>query len=285
MTQTLPLTPEQREQFLADGAVRVPRAIPEDAVAAMTERIWAAMTRQLGAIRDRPETWTHEGQPDLKQMARAGAFAAALSPGLRALLDDFFDGRGWRPAASYEPQPLGVRFPTPERRWNVPTLSWHLDRVENFDRSRPAGIADRAWPGCVRLFACLEPVEPGGAGTLYVSGSHRAINLLAAEMRPARERIPSAKLVQTLKAQSAWVAELCSKGREDEGRIRRFMLEGADFRGVPLRVAEMVGGPGDVILWHPNLLHTVARANNRTTPWMVLSATFDAIGHGVSDTQ
>src|SRR5580704_3374556 len=100
MTQTLSLTPEQREQFLADGAVRVPRAIPQDAVAAMAERIWAAMTRQLGAIRDRPETWTHEGQPDLKQMARAGAFAAALSPGVRALLDDFFDGRGWRPAAS-----------------------------------------------------------------------------------------------------------------------------------------------------------------------------------------
>lgn len=92
----------------------------------------------------------------------------------------------------------------------------------------------------------------------------------------SHERIPSAKLVDNLKGQSAWVGELCSKGEEDEGRVQRFMHEGADFRGVPLRVAEMTGDPGDVILWRPNLIHTAARANNRNTPRLVLSATVDA---------
>jgi hypothetical protein len=269
------LTPEQRDQFLADGAVRVPGAVPPDAVEAMAARIWAALERQLGAVWDRPETWTGKGQPQLKEMARTGVFAAMLSPSVRTLLDDFFDGRGWRLPSAYEPRPLGIIFPTPERRWNVPTLHWHLDRVENYP-TRPAGVADRPWPGSVRLFAYLGVVEPGGGGTFYVSGSHRAVNLLAAEMRPAHERIPSARLVEKLKARSPWMAELCSKGEEDEGRVRRFMHEGADFRGVPLRVAEMTGQPGDVILWHPNLLHTYAPANNRGTPRVVLSASIDA---------
>lgn len=282
MTRNLTLSPEQRDLFLADGAVRVPGAIPEEAVEAMVARIWAALARQLGAVRDRPETWIPHGQAQLNEMGRAGVFAAVLSPGVRALLDDFFGGRGWRLAAPYEPRPLGVRFPTPERRWNVPTRSWHLDRVENFDRTRPAGVADRPWPGCVRLFACLGVVEPSGGGTVYVSGSHRAVSLLAAEMRPARERIPSARLVEKLKAQSAWIAELCSKREEDEGRVRRFMREGADVRGVPLRVAEMTGGPGDVILWRPNLLHTYSPANTGSTPRLVLSATIDADADGGS---
>jgi hypothetical protein len=277
MAEGLTLTPNQRDQFLADGLTRLPNAIPQEAVEAMTARIWAALARQLGAVRDRPETWTNNRQPELKQMARAGVFASVLSPRLRTLLGDFFGGRDWRLQASYEPRPLGVIFPTPERRWNVPTLHWHLDRAESVS-TRPVGVADHPWPGVVRLFAYLDVVEPGGGGTVYVAGSHRAVNLLAAEMRPARERIPSAMLVEKLKARSAWLAELCSKKEEDEGRIGRFMRESADFRGVSLRVAEMTGQPGDVILWHPNLLHTAPGANNASVPRLVLSATVDAEG-------
>ena len=66
-------------------------------------------------------------------------------------------------------------------------------------------------------------------------------------MRPAHERINSARLVEKLKRQSPWLAELCSKGEEDDGRVGRFMHEGADFRGARLHVSEMTGQPGDVI--------------------------------------
>ena len=269
------LTQDQRRQFLEDGVARIPGAVPEDAVEAMAARIWAALARQLGAIRERPETWPPDGQPQLQQMARAGVFAALMSDGVRSLLDNFFEGRSWSQPSPYEPRPLGIRFPTPDRRWNVPTLHWHLDRAES-DQTLPAGVADRPWPGCVRLFAYLGVVGAQGGGTFYVSGSHRAVTLLAAEMRPARKRINSAKLVEKFKARSPWVAELCSKGKEDEGRVQRFMQEGADFDGVPLRVAEMTGQPGDVILWHPNLLHTYSPANNASTPRLVLSATIVA---------
>ncbi|MFI4973657.1 MAG: phytanoyl-CoA dioxygenase family protein [Caulobacterales bacterium] len=284
MPNSFTLTPEQRHQFLEDGLVRVPGAVPAEAVEAMADRIWAALARQLGALRDQPQTWTHEGQPQLKQMSHAGVFAAMFSPGVRALLDDFFGERGWRPPPKFEPRPLGVIFPTPGRPWNVPTRHWHLDRVGS-DPTRPADVADRPWPGCVRLFACLGAVEPGGGGTFYVSGSHRAVNLVVSEMRATQDRIPSAMIVKRLKRDSPWIADLCSKGEEKPGRVERFMHEGAEFRGVPLRVAEMTGQPGDLILWQPNLLHTYSPANCLSTPLLVLSATIDANGDvGSSDT-
>ena len=282
MPNTLTLTPGQRHQFLEDGLIRVPGAVPAEAVAAMADRIWAALARQLHALRDRPETWTHEGRPQWKEMARAGVFAAMWSPGVRTLLDDFFGERSWHAPQPFEPRPLGVKFPTPERRWNVPTRNWHLDRVES---ELTAGVADRPWPGCVRVFAYLGAVEAGGGGTFYVSGSHRAVNSVVTEMRTTRDRIASAKIVKKLKGESPWIADLCSRGEEEEGRVTRFMHEGAEFRGIPLRVAEMTGQPGDVILWHPNLLHTYSPANCRNTPRLVLSVTIDAKDDGgTSDT-
>jgi ectoine hydroxylase-related dioxygenase (phytanoyl-CoA dioxygenase family) len=51
------------------------------------------------------------------------------------------------------------------------------------------------------------------------------------------------------------------------------MHEGTAFRDIPLRVAEMTGEPGDLVLWHPNLLHTYSPHNATDTPRLVLSVT------------
>jgi ectoine hydroxylase-related dioxygenase (phytanoyl-CoA dioxygenase family) len=202
----------------------------------------------------------------LKQMGRAGVFAGALSPLVTELLDDFFGNRSWELA--YEAlgaRPLGVIFPTPDRAWNVPTMSWHLD-----------GVEPDLWPDRVRLFACLAPVEASGGGTFYVSGSHRAVVRIVGEKRSRGMRVGSATVVNRLKHESPWIAELCSKRSEDARRVHRFMEEGTELEGVPLRVAEMTGQTGDVILWHPNLLHTTARCNRGGGPRLVVSVTVDA---------
>ena len=278
-SQTFALTAGQRAEFLETGVVRVPGAIPSASIEAMADRIWGVFTRQLGFLRDRPDTWTAEPgatgaiHKRLLQMSHAGVFDGMLGPNVRGLLDDFFGGRGWRPPR-LPPRPLGLVFPT-ATGWNVPTRHWHLDRFEA-DQSRSIGVADRPWPGYVRAFAYLDVVEAGGGGTVYVAGSHRAATLVVADARRGSERVPSAKIVQRLKGESAWIADLCSKGEEDAGRINRFMHADAEFRGVPLRVAEMTGRPGEVILWHPNLLHTAPSGNARDRPRLVLSVTIEA---------
>jgi Phytanoyl-CoA dioxygenase (PhyH) len=270
MTRPFSLTPEQREQFLAEGLIRIPGVISSETIEPMLERIWRALAGKYGALRDQPQTWPsglREPVDALKQMGRAGVFAGVLSPKVRQLLDDFFGNRGWEQAyAALGARPLGPIFPTPHRAWNVPTLHWHLDGVE----------AD-AWPDHVRLFAYLARVEAGGGGTFYVAGSHRAVVRIVAEKRARGMRVGSATVVERLKFESPWIADLCSKGPEDDDRVRRFMEEGTELEGVPLRVSEMTAQAGDVILWHPNLLHTYAPCNRSDGPLLVISATLGAV--------
>ena len=38
----------------------------------------------------------------------------------------------------------------------------------------------------------------------------------------------------------------------------------------------MTGQPGDVLLWHPDLMHTYAPCNRLDTPRMAISATYHA---------
>lgn len=47
------------------------------------------------------------------------------------------------------------------------------------------------------------------------------------------------------------------------------MTEGVVIRGVPVRVEELTGEAGDVIVMHPRLLHAVA-PNTLDTPRMML---------------
>jgi hypothetical protein len=54
-----------------------------------------------------------------------------------------------------------------------------------------------------------------------------------------------------------------------ENRVERFMIEGGHARGFPVRVEEMTGEPGDLIVMHPATLHTVA-ANALDRPRMMV---------------
>ena len=47
-----------------------------------------------------------------------------------------------------------------------------------------------------------------------------------------------------------------SKDDDDPGRIEQFMVKEKTISGVPLRVTELTGKPGEVILGHPWLLHS-----------------------------
>lgn len=156
----------------------------------------------------------------------------------------------------------------------MPTRHWHFD----YGLGRPADAANDPWPGRVRLFGYLGAVEAAGGGTFYVAGSHRAARAVAGDMWAAQERLNSSAVVGRLKRDCDWFAELCSKREEDAGRPSRFMREGGTFRDIPLRVAEMTGEPGDLLIWHPNLLHAAPSSNQRQHPRLVLSTTVDAEG-------
>jgi ectoine hydroxylase-related dioxygenase (phytanoyl-CoA dioxygenase family) len=143
----------------------------------------------------------------------------------------------------------------------VPHAAWHLDL--------PASDLLGPLPA-IRAFAFLEPVRPHGGGTLYLAGSHQAVLDRARQGRRG-EPLRSADMRAALKAEEPWLAALLQPGGED--RARRFMDFGGTLRGRPVRVEEMTGGPGDVIVMHPAMLHAGAQ-NGLDRPRMMLVETF-----------
>jgi hypothetical protein len=254
------LTPLQSDQFLRTGMLRAPGLVPPAAVNAMTDRLWDELERRWRILRDRPETWIAGSPTHLQGPKRAGAFAAMASPGLRALLDEMYAGRGWT-GPSHWGQAL-VTFPGPAG-WTVPHAAWHIDLAYWEDLA--------PWPGSLRIFVLLAPLAPGGGGTVYVSGSHRlAMRVAEGDERPLR----TAGLKDAVSLRSPWLEALRSAASDDD-RIARFMRTGATVDGIELRVVEMTGEPGDVFLMHPGVLHAAA-PNASRTPRLMLAETVRA---------
>ena len=258
------LTALQREQFLETGMAHIPALIPKTVTDAMADRLWETLARQHRIDRRRPQTWTVARPTKLQDLKRSGAFDVMDCPELRAVLDDVFDGRGW-----ITPKHWGqalVTFREDQTPWTVPSVAWHVDLIDQ--------AVLTPWPHYVRLFVLLAPVEPGGGGTVYLAGSHRLVMRLMAQASTPDE-IRCNPLREALKRQDPWITELCT-GR-GEGRIERFMQLGAEIGGLPLRVAETVGGAGDLFIMHPAMLHAAA-PTARPEPRLVVAETIVARG-------
>ena len=139
-----------------------------------------------------------------------------------------------------------VNFPS-GGRWTVPSRVWHTD----FDFCGPAEP-----PRGALVFSFLSDVPPGAGGTLAVAGSHRLIQRFV-EARPSagREKMKTTRTV--FLASDPWLRELTAEEHERD-RAERLMQPGALVGGMPVRVVELTGEAGDVVIGHPWLLHAGA---------------------------
>jgi len=250
------LSREQREAFEVGGVVRLPRALPAPDVAAMRARLAAALAAEHGIVLAAPATWRLPRPTGFQRLTRSGAFAAMRSPALCDALDALFGPGGWDEPRHWG-QPL-LAFPEPGTRWDVPFRGWHLDLVGGASLARCPGV---------RLFAYLSAVDPRGGGTLAVAGSHRRVAALAGDA-PASALGGSAGILRRLARGDRWLRALCSSGPCGD-RIATFMDAGTTSGGVPLRVVELTGEPGDVVLMDLRVLHAAA-PNVRPAPRLVL---------------
>jgi hypothetical protein len=249
--QTFDLTPEHRDEFERRGVVRLPGFYPKADIDRMADRLWTDLEQRYGMRRDRPESWTVAAPAQFQALKRSGAFSALGSPRLLDLADALLDAGNWDKPALWG-GPL-VTFPTP-----VPSLArppWHLDLsgAERLDRLP-----------ILRVFTFLEPAPPHGGGTLYVAGSHRlAMDLEREQGGPLR----SAQVCDWLKAQHPWFARLfATPTAELRGLIGVEARAGAHA----VRLEEMTGDPGDLIIMHPAMAHGAAH-NALDRPRMMLT--------------
>jgi hypothetical protein len=251
VTQTFTLTPEQRDEFDRRGVVRLPGFYPRADIDVMADRLWQDLERRFGILRDRPETWTIAGPAHFQALKRSGAFNALGSPRMSDLADALLGVGKWE-APSRWGGPL-VTFPTPTPHLSRPP--WHLD-IGGLEYLSPLPV--------LRVFTFLEPVLPSGGGTLYVAASH----LLALEIERTHGGPPrSAYVRERLKSEQPWFARL---GAARSVKVRELMGSEARIGGHTVRLEEMTGAPGDLIIMHPATLHGTAH-NALDHPRMMLT--------------
>jgi Phytanoyl-CoA dioxygenase (PhyH) len=237
------LTAAQHAEFEERGFVRIPGAFSREQAAAMESRVWGWLERTYALSRTDPATWKGLAPTGLQGLKRQAVFDAIGSDATCAALDALLGPGGWK-----RPRDWGgflVNFPS-AGPWRVPSRVWHTD----FAFQAPH---DRVFGALVLSF--LSDVPPGAGGTTVVEGSHRVIRrFLEAHPRAAQSKMKNVRLA--LCASDPWLKALTSDA-EDPGRDER-LRHGAVVSGVRVRVAEVAGEAGDLVIGHPWLLHAGA---------------------------
>lgn len=244
------LTTDQLDEFRATGLLRLGSAFPPAAAGVMCDRLWEFLTREHAVQRGEPSTWTIEHPARFQPVTHSGAFRAIGGGPLCAALDALLGPGQWaRPR--WWGRPL-VTFPQ-DGPWELPARAWHFDCMPVSAGQRP-----------VQFFAFLSQVRPRGGGTLVLTGSHR---LVASHLSLGQEfRLDR---VRSSLATHPWLRELWKPG-DDADRVQRYMHHGTVIDGVPLRVIELTGEPGDIILMHSDCFHAAA-PNRLTEPRIMLT--------------
>jgi Phytanoyl-CoA dioxygenase (PhyH) len=244
------LTEDQHEEFRATGLVRLGGAFPEAAAEAMCGRLWEFLASQFAIQRGERSTWTVEQPSRFQPVTHSGAFRAVAGGSLPAALDALLGPGQWAHPRWWG-RPL-VTFPQ-DGPWELPARAWHFDWM-------PASAGQRP----IQFFAFLNQVRSHGGGTLVLAGSHR----LVASYLGLGEAFRLDR-VRTSLGGHPWLGGLWKAGDRGD-RIRRYMNDGTVIDGVPLRVVELTGEPGDVILMHSDCFHAAA-PNRLTEPRMMLT--------------
>lgn len=250
------LTQAQLEEFERWGLLRLPGAMAE--ARRLCDLVWAGLAAEHGIERDRPETWTVERPQGLKALRRSEPFGHTGEGAVGAAADDLLGAGRWRSAPHWRPF---VTFAVPGVPWTVPTAGWHYDRP--YDPEDLVGV-----PG-LNAFAFLAPVRRGGGGTLVLAGSHHLVRTYTAAVGGG-ERVSSPAIKQALGEADPWLRGLWERGAGgDTDRARRYLDEGAVVDGVRLKVVELTGEPGDVVVTNASTLHAPG-PNQLDAPRMML---------------
>ena len=245
------LSAEQRAEFDARGVLRLPGFHDPAAITPMADALWADLGERLGLVRGRPETWHMVRPAQFQGLTHGGAFDALGSPKTRALADDLLGAGEWETPRRWG-QPL-VTFPSATCDLSGPV--WHFDLPGNDWRVGLPGL---------RLFTFLEPVGPGGGGTLVVAGAHR----LALDIARASGPIPSATMRKKLKAAHPWFARMVEAPM---AAVPDYLGVPAQVGGVEVMVEAMTGAPGDLIVMHPLMPHGISHNGSDRARMMVVS--------------
>jgi hypothetical protein len=217
--------------------------------------IWRFVER-LGASRADDASWPVGKVDGLSpKVKRSATFLRALSPVVLDAVDDLLDG------AVERPKHTGVVLATfPEAdRWSIPTRIWHSDTHFLHAPEPLFGV---------KVYGFINHVGPGQGGTCAISGGHHLVERWRST-HPDESRTKG--FLERFLRSDPWLVDLTS-GSSDEARTER-LTRSTTIDGHDVRVVELTGDPGDVVLTHHWALHCIA-PNAAAEPRMMFSRNF-----------
>jgi hypothetical protein len=247
------LTIDQRAQLDTTGVTRIPGVVAPAEVDVMAGAVWRHLARR-GIERDQPRTWPEGYLAKHQGLRQARVFDVYENERTAAVVEELLGAgpvrasSGWGPAL--------ITFPQPGP-WTVPHKIWHFD---------VPGAGDPDQIQVARLFGYATDVGPRGGATVVVEGSHELVRRMVASS-PTNDAGSSADLRKKLR-RHRWFRALATDSQGD--RITPFMVDGDEIDGVRVRVAELTGNAGDLVVMLPWTMHSMSR-NVAATPRIMVT--------------
>jgi hypothetical protein len=239
------LTSSEVRRFERDGYVTVRQAFsPADGLA-MERRWWRELEDSHDIRPDDRSSW-RQIVGDLKAAKRDPIQATILTERVRGVFDDLLGPAAWTPPRDWG-RPL-VTFPEPGP-WEVPTRHWHWDNLCEPHLDHLTGLF---------VVSFIGSVAPRSGGTLILAGSPRLMLKQERRMPASQRRVSIAVLRERFHRSHPWLMALTGQAPSPADRIAAFMDEETFVEGVPLRVVELTGEPGDMVFCHPVMVHCVS---------------------------
>jgi hypothetical protein len=246
------LTSSGVRRFERDGYVVVRQAFSRADGLAMEQHWWRELEDTHGIRADDQSSW-HQIVGDLRAAKRDPIQARILTGRVRGVFDDLLGAASWSP-----PRDWGralVTFPEPGA-WDVPAGRWHWDNPSELHPDHPRALF---------VVSFIGPVAPRSGGTLILSGSPRLLIQQERRVPPDQRHGLGAGTWERFHRSHPWLMALTGHAASPADRIAAFMDGETVVEGVPLRVVELTGEPGDMVFCHPVMVHCVA-PNRGTRP-------------------
>lgn len=185
-------------------------------------------------------------------MKRKATFQLGWTKDVTGAVDQLLDD-DWDPPTHCGS--LLVTFPD-STTWQIPRRIWHADTHFAHQPEPLFGV---------KTYGFISPVVAGQGGTCVISGSHHLVDHFA------RENLATVRALRHLPVfmkSHPWLVDL-QRGPELPDRSLRLMSP-TEINGHEVRVVELTGKPGDVVLTHPWTLHCIG-PNAGESPRMMTS--------------
>lgn len=243
--QLTTLTAPDIQRFERDGYIVIRQAFSRADGLAMERRWWSELEDTHGIRADDRSSW-RQIPGDLKAAKRDPIQARILTDRVRGIFDDLLGKGAWSPPGDWGR--TIVTFPKPGA-WEVPARLWHWDNPCEPHLDRPRGLF---------VVSFIGSVAPRSGGTLILSGSPRLLIKQESRVPAGQRHTLGSGAWDRLHRCHPWLMALTGLAPSPADRNAAFMDGETTVEGVPLRVAELTGEPGDMVFCHPLMVHCTA---------------------------